>query len=68
MSLRLKITGMSCAHCQKAVREALESLEGVNSASVSLEEGVAEVSFDPELVGPDEMKKAIEEEGYTVEV
>ena len=60
----LKIEGMSCEHCQKRVKEALESLEGV-SAKVSLEEKNAEVTY-PDEVSIKELKDAVAEAGYQV--
>ena len=40
----LQIEGMSCAHCRRAVAEALRELEGVSSVEVDLEGGKATVS------------------------
>lgn len=62
----LKIEGMSCAHCQKAVTEALQELEGVSSVSVDLDGGKATVSFDPAKVNEAAMTEAVEEAGYEV--
>lgn len=62
----LKIEGMSCAHCQKAVAEALQSLEGVSNVEVSLERGEAKLSYDPAKVSDQAIKAAIEEAGYEV--
>ena len=39
----LKVTGMTCGHCQKAVQEALESVEGSQNVSVDLETGIAKI-------------------------
>ena len=39
----IKIKGMMCPHCEARVRDALLSVEGVNSALVSHESGTAEV-------------------------
>ena len=39
--LRISVEGMSCDHCVLSVQEVLESLEGVASVSVSLENGIA---------------------------
>lgn len=65
--LRLKIEGMTCAGCESSVNHALSSKEGVLEATASYEEGMAKVTYDPALVTPEILKKAIEEEvGYTV--
>ncbi|MFP4607892.1 MAG: heavy-metal-associated domain-containing protein [Thiohalospira sp.] len=61
----LKVTGMTCGHCVNAVKEALEEVEGVESAEVSLEEGKAEVTGTAD---PSALLKAVAEEGYQAEV
>ena len=61
----LKIKGMMCGHCEARVKQALESLEGVEEAKVSHEAGTAVVilsaSVDEKL-----MKQNVEKEGYKV--
>jgi len=66
MTTTIRIEGMSCHHCVKAVRDALLGLGGVAKADVSLEAKSASVEYDEGKVTPDDMKKAIEEEGYEV--
>lgn len=39
----LKIEGMTCGHCKKAVEEALRGVEGVEEVHVDLERGHARV-------------------------
>ena len=60
--INLKIAGMSCGHCQRSAKEALESVEGVESAEVSLEEGTAKVTGSPNV---NRLIEAIAEEGFT---
>ncbi len=60
--IRLEISGMSCHHCVRAVREALSRLIGVQVHDVQI--GSAEISYDPEQVPFREIRDAIEEEGY----
>lgn len=67
MKTTLKVTGMSCTHCVAAVKGALEELNGVKFADVSLEAGTAEVEYDDGMVQPSEMKAAIEEQGFDAE-
>jgi copper chaperone len=64
--LVLKVEGMSCGHCVKAVEEALQRVAGVVQAGVSLEESKAFVKT-AESVGL-ACVQAIEEEGYRAEV
>ncbi|MDY0266209.1 MAG: heavy metal translocating P-type ATPase [Methanimicrococcus sp.] len=60
----MEIDGMTCINCQKHVEKALNSIPGV-SATVSWENGTAEIFSENELNG-DELKEAVEKEGYTV--
>ena len=61
----LKIKGMMCGHCEARVKQALESLEGVEEAKVSHEAGTAVVILSAPV---DEkfMKQNVEKEGYKV--
>lgn len=64
--VELKVTGMTCGHCENAVNKALAALPGVSQVvKVSREEErvVVEGAADPEA-----LIAAIEEEGYTAEV
>ena len=61
----LKVDGMSCAHCEKAVKDALQEL-GAANVSASAEEKCVDVEFDPGLVSLEAIKKEIAETGYTV--
>jgi copper ion binding protein len=65
MKTTLKIEGMSCDHCVKHVKEALEGIGGVKSAKVSLKTNSAEVNHD-EKVDLARMKEAVTEAGYEV--
>jgi copper chaperone len=63
-TVTLKVEGMSCEHCVKAVTSAAGGLEGVESVNVSLEAGTAEIWFDRAKVGLDRIKSEIEDQGY----
>ncbi len=60
----IRIGGMTCAMCSKAVEESLGKLDGVSSAEVNLASEKARVTFDPKRANPSDMKKAIEGAGY----
>ncbi|MCQ2430446.1 MAG: heavy metal translocating P-type ATPase [Clostridia bacterium] len=61
----IRIDGMMCTHCEAHVREALEALDGVQSASASHEKGIAVVRLSKAV--PDEvLKAAVEAEDYNV--
>lgn len=63
MKKKILIEGMSCQHCVGHVKEALENLDKVTSVEVSLEDKWAIVDTEN---SNDELKAAIEEEGYDV--
>jgi len=61
----LKIEGMMCGHCEKAVREALMAVEGVESAEASHEKGEAVVKLSGP-VADEALIAAVEAEEYEV--
>ncbi len=63
----LKIGGMTCGHCVKAVTEALEGVPGVQDARVDLEQGRAVVDYDESRADTRALVGAVLEEGYTAE-
>lgn len=64
VSKTLKIEGMTCAACSKAVERVTRKLEGVNEADVNLATEKLMISYEPSLVGISDIKKAIEKAGY----
>jgi copper chaperone CopZ len=62
-TISLTIEGMTCAHCVRAVREALEKLPSTEIESVEI--GSATVKVDPEQVDEEALVDAIADEGYT---
>ena len=65
MKRTIKIEGMMCAHCEARVKKALEALPGVTEAVASHEAGTAVVTLS-EPVEDEALKKAVEEQDYTV--
>ncbi len=61
-----KVEGMSCAHCEKAVKTALYEIAGVEEVLVSLEDKNVNVKYDENKAQEVELKQAIEEAGYDV--
>lgn len=64
--MQLNVKGMSCDHCKMAVTNALKDLDGVKSAEVSVDKGKADVEYDGGKVNFEQMKDAVEEQGYDV--
>ena len=60
----LTITGMSCDHCVRAVREALDGIDGVETESVSI--GEATIRRDEARASLDGIAAALDEEGYAL--
>lgn len=60
----LKIGGMACAMCVGAIEAALRKLDGVVDVQVNLAAEKAYVTYNPGMVGLEDMKKAIIESGY----
>jgi copper chaperone CopZ len=63
-NIRLEIGGMSCEHCVKRVKKAIEALPGVTSADVTI--GKVLVTFQEKAVAEADIVKAIEKAGYTI--
>jgi Cu2+-exporting ATPase len=61
----LKIEGMMCEHCERAVKNALLAVEGVESAEASHEKGEAVVRMNAPA-DDDALRKAVEAEDYEV--
>ncbi|MDH3498445.1 MAG: heavy-metal-associated domain-containing protein [Gemmatimonadota bacterium] len=67
-SLKLKVTGMTCGHCKAKVEQALQGVTGTFGAAVFLDEGEAEVDFDPGTATPDAFVAAVAQAGYQARV
>lgn len=65
-TITLDVTGMTCGHCKMAVNGALTDLEGVKKVDVDLETGKVNVEFEEGKVTLEQMKEAVEEQGYDV--
>jgi copper chaperone CopZ len=63
MKTILHIEGMSCGHCVQHVKDALESVAGVKTAEVHLDDKSAVVEH-AEGVSQDTLKAAVEEAGF----
>lgn len=64
----LKVSGMTCAGCEAAVRMAARSIDGVTDVKASYAKGNAEVTFDPSKTNPDAIAKVItEKSGFKAE-
>ena len=67
VSASLNIGGMTCAACVYHVERALSGVPGVARASVNLGVEKATVLYSPDLAGLDELRRAVEQAGYSIE-
>ena len=65
MEKTIKIEGMMCPHCEAHVKSALESIDGVESATPSHKDGNAVVVLTKD-VADDILKSTVEAQGYKV--
>ncbi len=65
-SVRLSIAGMTCWRCALRVEEALNNMDGVESAVVNLSSAEAFVTYDTRKVSVSELAGAIRKEGFDV--
>ncbi len=59
----LKVTGMSCGHCEMRVKMALEKVPGVKEAKADHEKDLAIVTTEGD-VDMDAMVQAVKDAGY----
>lgn len=63
-SVTLEVQGMNCAACPITVKKALKNVPGVSEVKVDYKSGIAEVDYDPNKTGPDDLAKAVAAAGY----
>ena len=64
MKKTIPVIGMACSVCSANVEKKLQSLRGINSASVSLASRTALVDYDPDIISLEDMKREISNAGY----
>lgn len=63
-TITLNIEGMTCGGCVKSVTKVLNGLDGVRSATVSLENKNAQVEFDEGKIQIAQLVEAVEDAGF----
>ncbi len=63
-TIQLKVEGMSCGHCAKTIENALKGIGA--DGSVDLSGKTVTVTYDENKTGPESIRNAIEDCGYTV--
>ena len=64
MKQTIPVIGMACSSCSANIEKKLNTLKGVNSASVSLPGRSALIDFDPQVISLEKMKTEINALGY----
>ncbi len=64
MESTILVDGMSCGHCEKAVKGALLAIDGINEVEVNL--GSKEVKIIGSEINESAVKEAIEDAGYDI--
>ena len=67
-TIRIPVSGMTCAACQSRVQRTLQKQPGVADASVNLMMKSATVTFDRSAVSPERLVEAIRATGYGAEL
>jgi P-type Cu+ transporter len=60
------VSGMTCASCVETIQRSLADLQGIDTANVNLATERATVSYDPQKVDIEKIKKAVQDAGYDV--
>lgn len=66
--IKLKITGMHCASCEKLATEELEGLAGVSEIKISAKEGIGSLVLDPDKNSVADVIAAIKNAGYEAQI
>lgn len=64
MKKTIPVIGMACSVCSANVEKKLQSLKGINSASVSLASRTALLDYNPDIISLEDMKREISNAGY----
>ena len=62
----LSVPDISCEHCERAIKGALEPLPGVQLVNVDIPAKKVRVEFDEGRVDIEKIKAAVEDEEYPV--
>src|SRR5687768_9077898 len=67
-TIRIPVSGMTCAACQARVQRTLQRQPGVMDAGVNLMMHDATVRYSPDAVSPEQLVAAIRDTGYGAEL
>jgi copper chaperone CopZ len=58
------LTSAVCEMCKDRLEEAMSEIKGVTSSNLDVESKILTVSYEPELVTPDDIRKVVTKTGY----
>ena len=64
-TVKMPVDGMVCSACQSNVKKTLKALNGVTDIEVNLENKFAIFTYDPQIVKPEQIQKAVNDKGFT---
>lgn len=64
--ITLSVPDISCGHCQTSIEGAVNPLDGVDSAVVSINDKNVDISYDGTETTMEAIVAAIDEQGYEV--
>ena len=67
VTTRFVTTGLHCPSCSMLIQMDVGALEGVQSATADHRSGIAEVTYDPNLISAEDIIGAIVALGYGAE-
>ena len=62
----ITVTGMSCEHCEKAVRAEISAIRGVSQVDVDVASGEVKILAEP-VPDTATLRAAVEEAGYQLD-
>ena len=65
-SIKMNVQGMTCGGCVASVTRVLKAVPGVSEVAVTLQPGVASVTFDPARTRATALRSAIVDAGFDV--
>ena len=66
-NVTLNVPDISCEHCERAITNALQTVEGIRTVSVDIPAKQVRVDYDDAHVSIQKMKEILQEEDYPVE-
>ncbi|MBX3460633.1 MAG: heavy metal translocating P-type ATPase [Planctomycetes bacterium] len=63
---QLRVDGMNCAHCARAVEKSLKAVQGISGASANFAAGTVNIEFSGMLPAWEALEPAVTRAGYTL--